>query len=129
MHAKGLGIPQNLPEAIRLFEAVGKPEDSTDAFAARIELGRIYPSGTGLPVDVSKARDWYKCALALANDRDDSDEVLEEKHTLPVRERARSRQVNQGIVSQRRLKNRECGSASSFARRLPLFFRSSFASG
>jgi len=57
MHAKGLGIPQNLPVAIRLFEAVGKPEDRGDAFAARIQLGRIYSSGSGVPTDVSKARD------------------------------------------------------------------------
>ncbi len=38
MHAKGLGAPQNLPEAIRLLEAVARPADSSDAFAARIEF-------------------------------------------------------------------------------------------
>jgi TPR repeat protein len=79
MHAKGLGIPQNLPEAIRLFEAVGKPDDSSDAFAARIELGRIYSSGLGVPIDVTKAREWYKSAIALASDRDSSDELREAK--------------------------------------------------
>jgi len=79
MHAKGLGIPQNLSEAIRLFEAVAKPADSTDAFQARVELGRIYSSGLGVPLDVRKARDWYKSALALVNDRDDSDGVREAK--------------------------------------------------
>jgi hypothetical protein len=36
MHAKGLGIPHHLPEAIRLFEAVAKPSHSPDALAARI---------------------------------------------------------------------------------------------
>src|SRR3979490_989470 len=64
MHAKGLGIPQNLPEAIRLFEAVGNPDDSTDAFTARMELGRMYSYGSGTPIDVGKALYWYKSAIA-----------------------------------------------------------------
>ncbi len=34
-----------------MFEAVGKPEASTDAFAARVELGRIFSRGVGIPVD------------------------------------------------------------------------------
>jgi TPR repeat protein len=79
MHAKGLGVPKNLPEAIRLFEAVGKPEDSSDAFAARIELGRIYSSGSGVAVDAAKALYWYKSAIALARDHEDSDDMQEAK--------------------------------------------------
>ena len=73
MHAKGLGIAKNVPEAIRLFEAVGNP----DAFAARIELGRIYSSGRDVPVDVNKALKWYKAAIALASDDEDSKELRE----------------------------------------------------
>jgi hypothetical protein len=45
MYAQGLGVSQNVAEAIRLFESVGKPESSTDAIAARIELGRNLLSG------------------------------------------------------------------------------------
>ena len=44
MYAKGLGIPKDMLTAIRLLEAVAKPSDSSDAFAARIELGRLYSS-------------------------------------------------------------------------------------
>jgi TPR repeat protein len=77
MHAKGLGIPQNVPEAIRLFESVAKPSDSSDAFAARIELGRLYSSGLGTPVDDEQALSWYQAAVALANDGEDSEELRE----------------------------------------------------
>jgi uncharacterized protein len=77
MHAKGLGIPQNVPEAIRLFEAVAMPLDSSDAFAARIELGRLYSSGLGTLVDDEKALSWYQAAVSLANDREDSEELRE----------------------------------------------------
>jgi TPR repeat protein len=77
MHVKGLGIPQNVPEAIRLFEAVAKPSDSSDAFAARIELGRLYASGLGTSVNDDKALSWYQAAVALANDREDSEELQE----------------------------------------------------
>jgi TPR repeat protein len=77
MHAKGLGIPQNIPEAIRLFEAVAKPSDSSDAFAARIELGRLY--STGLSVDSANAIRWSKAAIALASDDEDSEDIREAK--------------------------------------------------
>jgi TPR repeat protein len=79
MYAKGLGIAKNVPEAIRLFEAVGKPQESSDAFAARIELGRIYSSGADIPVDTSEARYWYTAAIALSNDSDDSEDMREAK--------------------------------------------------
>jgi TPR repeat protein len=77
MHAKGLGIPQNVPEAIRLFEAVARPSDSSDALAARIELGRLYSSGLGTSVDIAKAVTWYKAAIDLASDSEDSDDLRE----------------------------------------------------
>ncbi len=47
MYAQGLGIQQNVPEAIRHFEAAAKPSDSGDAFPARIELGRVFVTWFG----------------------------------------------------------------------------------
>lgn len=79
MHARGLGIPKNVPEAIRMFEAVAMPPDSSDAFAARIELARLYSSGLAIPVDKAKALDWYKAAIALGTDGKDSDDLREAK--------------------------------------------------
>jgi uncharacterized protein len=77
MYAEGLGIPQDSPEGIRLFEVVGKPADSSDAFAARIALGRIYSRGQGIPVNTEAAVEWYSAALALATVEEDSDELRE----------------------------------------------------
>jgi TPR repeat protein len=77
MHAKGLGIPQNIPEAIRLLETVAEPSDSSDAFAARIELARLYSSGLSFPVDPIKALRWYKEAIALASDDEESEDLRE----------------------------------------------------
>ena len=77
MHAQGLGIPADVPKAIRLFEAVGKPSDSSDAFLARIELGRIYSRGIGIPVDVEKALQWYSAAMDLSSGHDNSEELQE----------------------------------------------------
>jgi TPR repeat protein len=77
MYAQGLGIPQNVPEAIRLFEAVGRPASSTDAFAARIELGRIFARGVGVSIDAEAARKWYSAAIDLASDEEDSEDLRE----------------------------------------------------
>src|SRR5271163_62939 len=90
MYAKGLGIPQDIPEAIRLLEAVAKPSDSSDAFAARIELGRLYSSNPEVHADAGKALDWYEAAITLVNDDEDSQEIREAKDyvsghkTMPV---------------------------------------------
>jgi TPR repeat protein len=73
MHAKGLGVPQNLSEAIRLLEAVARPSDSSDAFAARIELGRLYSSDS----DTDNALKWYEAAVALATEHEDSEDLRE----------------------------------------------------
>lgn len=73
MHAKGLGVPQNPPEAIRLLEAVALPSGSSDAFAARIELGRLYSSGS----DTMNALRWYEAAVALASEHEDSEDLHE----------------------------------------------------
>lgn len=77
MYAQGLGVPQNVPKAICLFEAVGKPSSSTDAFAARIELGRVLSRGVGMPIDKDAALKWYSAAIELAADDDDSEDLRE----------------------------------------------------
>jgi TPR repeat protein len=84
MHAKGLGIPQNLYEAVRLLESVAKPSDSSDAFAARMELGRLY-SGLGAPPDSDKALFWYEAAIALSTGGEESVDVREAREYLAKR--------------------------------------------
>ena len=76
MYAKGLGVPQNVPEAIRLYETVGRPANSTDTFAARIELARIFALGRGISIDRKAALKWYSAALDVAPD-DDSEDLWE----------------------------------------------------
>jgi TPR repeat protein len=51
--------------------------DSTDALAARIELGRIFSRGAGVPVNKGVALKWYSAAIELAGDNDDSEELRE----------------------------------------------------
>jgi hypothetical protein len=63
----------DLPEAIQLLEAVARPSDSSDAFVARIELGRIYSSGS----DADNALRWYEAAVGLATEHDDSEDLRE----------------------------------------------------
>ncbi len=77
MYAQGPGMAQNVPEAVRLFTAVAKPSDSSDAFAARIELGRIFSKGLGIPADADEALKWYSGAIALATKDEDSEELRE----------------------------------------------------
>jgi uncharacterized protein len=77
MHAQGLGIPKNVPEAIRLFESVARPSDSSDAFLARTELGRIYSNGLEVPADAHKALEWYSAAITVASANNDRDELQE----------------------------------------------------
>jgi TPR repeat protein len=73
MYAQGLGTTQDVPEA---FTAVAKPAESSDAFAARIELGRIF---SRVLIDVSEARKWYLAAVELAHDGENSEELREAK--------------------------------------------------
>jgi TPR repeat protein len=77
MYAKGLGVAQNMPEAVRLLEEVAHPNESSDAFAARIELGRIYSTGPDLTADGRKALYWYRAALAISKNVDDFEGVRE----------------------------------------------------
>jgi hypothetical protein len=77
MYAQGLGIPQNVPEAVRLFTAVARPSNSSDAFAARIELGRIFSQGLGILADPNAGLKWYSAAIALATDEEDSEDLKE----------------------------------------------------
>jgi TPR repeat protein len=66
MCAKGLGIPGDLHEAIRLLESVAAPANGPHAFPARIELARLYSQGSGIQVDTEMASHWYESALAIA---------------------------------------------------------------
>ena len=91
MYAKGLGIPKNMPEAIRLFEAVGKPEESSDAFAARIELGRIYSSGLDCPVDVNRPSSGVRLRLLSPLDVVILRRSGKQRHTLRGRTKNDSR--------------------------------------
>ncbi|HXN17503.1 MAG TPA: hypothetical protein VN875_04155 [Candidatus Binatus sp.] len=72
MYAKGLGIPGDLHEAIRLLESVAAPANGSRAFPARIELARLYSQGSGIQVDIEKAAPWYETALAIATGKADA---------------------------------------------------------
>ena len=78
MYAKGWGVSRNVHEAIRLFEAVARPSDSTDAFVARIELGRIFSLGAGVHIDKYAALKWYAAAIEIGTDDNDDAEKLRE---------------------------------------------------
>jgi TPR repeat protein len=82
MYAQGLGTSQNQPEAIRLLKAVATPNDSTDALDARIELGRLFSRGAGVPINRDVALKWYSAAIELARDDDDSEEVREAREYI-----------------------------------------------
>jgi TPR repeat protein len=57
MYEEGLGIPQDMQEAIRLYKCVAKVE-----LLAAVELGRIYSRGLSVPVDHNEAATWYRIA-------------------------------------------------------------------
>jgi TPR repeat protein len=80
MHAEGLGIPRNPPEAIRFYESIGKAE-----FLAAIELGRIYSRGMGVANDEANASHWYLAAVALHDRVPDGKERREAKAYLKGR--------------------------------------------
>ena len=73
MHAKGLGIIQDVPEAIRLYKTVANVE-----FLAPVELGRIYSRGLGVPSDPDEALKWYTAA-AETKSIGDCEELREAK--------------------------------------------------
>jgi TPR repeat protein len=75
MYAEGLGIPKNLPEAIRLYEAAAKAGE----FFAQVELGRIYSRGVGVRPDPEAALRWYSTAAAQEGSVGDCDELQEAK--------------------------------------------------
>ena len=54
MYAEGLGTPQDIFKAIRLFEGVADFE-----IRAQLQLGRLYSRGVGVPIDSVAARKWY----------------------------------------------------------------------
>ena len=63
MHAEGLGVPKDVPEAIRLYKSVAKYE-----FRAQLELGRIYSRGMGVQPDSDEALKWYSAAASREDD-------------------------------------------------------------
>lgn len=77
MYAQGLGVERNIPEAIRRFEAVAGPSDSSDAFLARVELGRLYSQGQNIVGDEDLALKWYSLALEVSDGFEDWEEVQE----------------------------------------------------
>ena len=82
MYAQGMGMQQDVPKAIMHFEAVARPSDSSDAFPARIELGRIFSRGLGVPVDKGVALKWYSSALEIAVEGDDPEEMQEAREYI-----------------------------------------------
>src|SRR5262245_10751081 len=54
MYAEGLGVPKDLPTAIRFYEAVANAE-----VPAQLELGRIYSLGMGVPANPEAALRYY----------------------------------------------------------------------
>lgn len=85
MHQEGLGVPVNVPEAIKLFTSVATPSDSSDAFAARIELGRIFSMGLAVPVDETEAQKWYSAALAVVAEDDEPEKIDEARKFMAGR--------------------------------------------
>jgi hypothetical protein len=59
MYAEGLGVPQDIAEAIRRFWAVENVETR-----AQLGLARIYAQGQGVPPDSSEALRLYKAVAA-----------------------------------------------------------------
>ena len=75
MYAGGLGVPENVSEAIRLYESAAKAGE----FLAQIELGRIYSRGIGVVADATTALRWYSAAAAQEKEVADCEELREAK--------------------------------------------------
>jgi len=73
MFAEGLGVPQDLGEARRLYELAAERGE----FLAQIELGRVYSRGVGVSIDHSRATRWYAAALAQEGEIVDCEELSE----------------------------------------------------
>ena len=78
MYAEGLGIPQNVPEAIRLYKTAA----TAGEFLAQIQLGRMYSRGLGVKANLATARRWYATAVAQENTVADGEELREAKAYL-----------------------------------------------
>jgi TPR repeat protein len=59
MYAEGLGVPKDIPKAIRFYEAVAGSE-----LRAQLALGRIYSRGMVVPADPDAALKWYSAAAS-----------------------------------------------------------------
>ena len=61
MYQKGLGVPQDTIEAVRLYR---RAADQGDALAQN-NLGTMYATGEGVPRDYVQAHAWFSLSLAL----------------------------------------------------------------
>lgn len=73
MYAQGLGVAQDIPKAIELYERVGTIE-----FFAALELGRIYAKGLGVPANPRKAFEWYSAVVAFEREHFNCEGLSEE---------------------------------------------------
>ena len=73
MYAEGLGLPNDMSQAVRLYQKAARAGD----FFAMIELGRIYSRGADFPTDLDAALKWYSMA-AVQEDIDVDCEEREE---------------------------------------------------
>lgn len=58
MYAKGLGVKQNIPEALKWFNKAA----AQGSAAAEFSLGEIYEYGHGMPADHKQSIKWYRKA-------------------------------------------------------------------
>ena len=82
MFAQGLATKKDVAKAIELISGVARPSDSSDAYAARIELGRIYARELN---DTATAMRWYSAALELINPGDEPSDDTKEAQDFVTR--------------------------------------------
>ena len=102
LYEDGLGVPEDLPRAISLFERAAE----ADEYLAVLHAARLYADGRLGYRDLERARFWYERLLQLADEDDvdvdddidgDGDEIAEAKTFIasgilpPSAQRARGR--------------------------------------
>lgn len=81
MYAQGLGIPKDVPEAVRHYEKAASAGEFP-SLAELVELGRIYSRGVDVPADPDAALRWYSEAAACEGNVPDCQELHEAKAYL-----------------------------------------------
>lgn len=61
MYARGIGVPRNMPEAVRKWQFAAANEKAADA-GAEYNLGLAYRNGDGIGADPSKSHYWMRRA-------------------------------------------------------------------